>query len=252
MTAFVIWWLFPTPTKAAERINILKTPCPLAIHGQRQQCSEDHRTKYPAQQQHILFPRVPQSQAKLGHSESAGDTVSVGVWGWSTRDRRRQMSFSLSWLSLTSVTKVASVELLLIYIGLPSETHPVKCLDCIQAASGKVSLSGGKLKMVLQIVPFFSTRPSSLWPQRTEKPQGAPSICTGSPLPTQPSGSQGMAAVEVEWACFHSSAFPSLGYRSGMLEVLNNGGKFLCVHISSATQAASFMDISHFTVCCRL
>lgn len=56
------------------------------------------------------------------------------------------MSFSLRWLHLTNVTTAASVELLLIYIGLPSETHPVTCLGCIQATSGKVSLAGGKLK----------------------------------------------------------------------------------------------------------
>ena len=106
------------------------------------------------------------------------------------------MSFSLSWLSLTNVTTVVSVELLLIYIGLPSETHPVKCLGCIQATSGKVSLAGGKLKMVLWIV--LSTGPSRLCPLRAKKPQGALNFCTGSPLPMQPSGSQGMAAVEAE------------------------------------------------------
>ena len=103
---------------------------------------------------------------------------------------------SLSWLSLTDVTTVASVELLLIYIGLPSETHPVKCLGCIQATSGKVSLAGGKLKMVLWIV--LSTGPSHLCPLRTEKPQGALNFCTDSPLPMQPCGSQGMAAGEAE------------------------------------------------------
>lgn len=165
---------------------------------QRQQCPEDHRTKYPAQQQHVPFPRVPQSQAKLGRSESARDTVSVGVWGWSTRVRRRQMSFSLSWVSLTNVTEAASVELLLIYIGLPSETHPVNCLGCSQATSGKVSLAGGKLKMVLWIVPFLNAGPSCLCPLRADNPQGAPHFCTDSPLPTQPSGSRSKAAPEAE------------------------------------------------------
>lgn len=69
------------------------------------------------------------------------------------------MSFSVSWLCLTNVTTTASVELLLIYVGLPSETHPVKCLGCFQAALGKVSLAGGKLTMVLQVVPSLSTGP---------------------------------------------------------------------------------------------
>lgn len=108
------------------------------------------------------------------------------------------MSFALSWLSLTNVTTAASVELLLIYIGLPSETHPVKCLGYIQATSGKGSLAGGKLKMVLRIVPFLIAGPSCLCPLRAEKPQGSLNFCTGSTLPTQPSGSQGMAAVEAE------------------------------------------------------
>jgi len=108
------------------------------------------------------------------------------------------MSFSLSWLSLTNVTTAASVELLLIYIGLPSEARPVKCLGSIQATSGKVSLAGGKLKMVLQIVAFVSTGPNCLCPLRAEKQDGALNFCTGSPLLAQPSGSQGMAAVEAE------------------------------------------------------
>lgn len=107
------------------------------------------------------------------------------------------MSFPLNWLSLTNVTTAASVELLLIYIGLPSETHPVKCLVCIQATSGKVSLAGGKLKMVLQIVPFLSTGTSCLCPLRVEKPRGALNFCTGSTLPTQTSGGQGTAAAQV-------------------------------------------------------
>lgn len=136
------------------------------------------------------------------------------------------MSFSLRWLHLTNVTTAASVELLLIYIGLPSETHPVKCLGCIQATSGKVSLAGGKLK---RDCSFPQHRAQLSLPLRAEKPQGALNFCTGSPLPTQRSGSQSMAAVEVEWMCFHSSAFPHLGYRGGMLEVLNNGRRLLCV-----------------------
>lgn len=158
------------------------------------------------------------------------------------------MSFSLSWLSLPNVTEAASVELLLIYIGSPSETHPVNCLVCIQATSGKVSLAGGKLKMVLWIVPFLSAGPSCLCPLKADKPQGALEFCTDSPLPTQPCGSRSKAAPEPELTSFHSSAVSSLGYRREMLEVLDNRRKFTYVQKPPAIQVASFMDVSHRTV----
>lgn len=150
------------------------------------------------------------------------------------------MSCSLRWLSLTNVTTVASVELS-IYIGLPSETHPMKCLGCIQSTSGKVSLAGGKLKMVLWIVPFLSTGPSCLCPLSVEKPQGAPLV-----LHCQ--HSHWAARTRQQRTCSHSSAFPSLGYRGGMLEVLNNERKLLHVQNPSATQVASFMEVSHYTL----
>lgn len=136
------------------------------------------------------------------------------------------MSFSVSWLCLTNVTTTASVELLLIYVGLPSETHPVKCLGCFQAALGKASLAGGKLTMVLRVVPSLSTGPIWPCPLSAEKPQGVPNSCTGAPLPSQPHGSQGMAAADTELTCSRSSgAFTHPVYRGGMLEVLNNERK---------------------------
>lgn len=155
------------------------------------------------------------------------------------------MSFSLSWLSLTNVTEAASVELLLIYIGLPSETHPVNCLGCSQATSGKVSLAGGKLKMVLWIVPFLNAGPSCLCPLRADKPQGALHFCTDSPLPTQPSGSRSKAAQEAELTFLQLSP---------VWDTEGKHWKSLIIGESSppAIQIASFMDVSHSTACCRL
>jgi len=166
-----IWQPFLAPNKGAESTNILETSGILSC-TKGEQRSKDHRTKYFVQE-HFLFPKVPQSQAVLGCPVSGSNTVSVGVWVRSTRVRGRQMSCSVSWLRLTSVTTAASVGLLLIYVGLPSETHPVKCLGCFQASPGKASLAGRKLKMVLWVVPCLSMRPGWLCPMRAEKPQGA-------------------------------------------------------------------------------
>lgn len=147
------------------------------------QCSKDNKTKYFVQE-HFLFPKLPQSQAKLSCPVSGRNIVSVGVWVWSTRVRGRQMSCSVSWPRLTSVTTAASVELLLIYVGLPSETHPVKCLGCFQATPGKASLAGRKLKMVLWVVPFQHEAWLTLSPESRET-IGCSYLCTRSLLPSQ-------------------------------------------------------------------
>lgn len=125
------------------------------------------------------------------------------------------MSFSLSWLSLTNITTVASVQLLVICIGLPSETYPAKSLGCIQGVSGTVSLAGGKMKTVLWIVSFLITETSFPCPLSVEKPREALNFCSLLHCQFQPSSSQEMTAVKVEWVCFHSLAFSSLGCRGG-------------------------------------
>lgn len=163
------------------------------------------------------------------------------------------MSFSVSWLSLTNVSTVAAEELLLICVGLPSEAHTVKCLGCIQGIFCHSFPGRRKGEDGIMTCFFPHHRDQFSVSSQGRETTGCSEFCVLLHCQVQPSSSQEMTAVKVEWRCFHPFALSSLGSRSGRCwKSLIHGRKHQWMQNSSLSQTVQYKDTSHCTVCCRL